>query len=168
MRTRTAILATIAAAALIGDGYWLYQHYFGLNAAITYVGVDTFDERVPVSAKAAQLRDGKWDSDPYQTLSALFPPPPGQEPRPIAFVSLGSDPGFGHAIALFRDLKARHICHVVVRESGVATDYKGDFGKGPEAVMEAPVWVLCGDTYGDAYSIGQLPADRLIHDSEAR
>lgn len=169
MRTRTAILATIAAAALIGDGYLAYRRYFGLNAAITYVGLDNVSLMVPASTRAAQLSDGKWDVDPLQPLRSDWAnPPPGQKAEPIAFVSLGPNSGFGKATEVFRDLKAKHVCHVVVREGGLGIDPKMDNGAGPETRFEFPTVALCGGPIGDAGFYGGLPADRLIHDNEAR
>jgi hypothetical protein len=81
----------------------------------------------------------------------------------MAFVSLGPSPTFGQAIAIFRDLKRRQVCHVLVREGGEATPIKVNFGKGPEASLDLPAIVLCGRAYGDAGFSGRLPPDRSIH-----
>lgn len=134
---RTATLEIVAAALLVADGYWAYQRYFRLDAAITYVGLENLSMMVPASAHAAQLRDGKWNSDPYLALkSKFYAPPPGEKAKPMALVSLGPHPGLGQAVAVFRDLKARHVCHVLIREGAEATASGIDFGEGPETALK--------------------------------
>jgi hypothetical protein len=165
MRRRSAILTTAAAALLIADGFWAYGRYFRPNAAVTYIGLDSVTINVSASARAPQLRHGKWDIDPSRTLqSRFYDPPPGQKRLEIALVSFGPQPQFGQAIAVIRDLKARKVCHIALRDSATVTPVKLDFGNGPETSLDVPTIVLCGAAYGDAVVLaGPLPRDRAIH-----
>lgn len=165
MKRRSLILATCAAALCIADGFWVYERYFRLNAAITYIGLDSVMINVPASAQASQFRNGKWNIDPLKaTASKFYDPPPGQKRPQVAFVSLGSQFQYRQAIAIIRDLKARQVCHVVVREGATVTPVKIDFGKGREASLDVSPIILCGDAYGDASGFfGPLPVDHAIH-----
>ncbi|MEG3164216.1 hypothetical protein U1701_06385 [Sphingomonas sp. PB2P19] len=164
MRHRTALLGTIAVALSIADGFWVYDRFYRLNASITYVGADSLELTVPASLQAATFRNGKWDSNPSTKLDLPFyDPPRGQKRLKMSFVSLAPQATYSHALSVFHDLKARQICHVVVRESGKPTPIQIDFGKGQEDGLDLPAIVLCGSGYGDSGFIGQLPPDRLIH-----
>ncbi|MET3760368.1 hypothetical protein [Sphingomonas sp. UYEF23] len=165
MKRRSLILATCAGALCIADGFWVYERLFRLNAAITYIGLDSVMMNVPASAQASQLRNGKWNIDLLKTLqSKFYDPPPGQKRWQVAFVSLGSQSQYGQAIAIIRDLKARQVCHVVVREGATVTPVKIDFGNGRETSLDVSPIILCGDAYGDGSGFfGPLPADHAIH-----
>jgi len=82
----------------------------------------------------------------------------------MALVSLGPRASFGHAIEVIRNLKARRVCHVSIREAGTATPVEIDFGNGLEKSLDILAIVLCEHPYGDGSSFdGHLPADRLIY-----
>lgn len=147
------------------DGFWLYDRFVRPNAAITYVGLDSLELIVPASTRAAQLVNGRWDSDLYEGLRSLHgEEATGSAPRRLAFVSLGSRPVFGKAVEVIRALKAQNICHVLIRETGIESPARVDFGKGHrEPYLALPAIVLCGTAHGDAGFEGTLPIDRLIH-----
>lgn len=165
MAPRSAILGTIAAALLALDGTTNYYRYYRPSAALTYIGLDSVVMTVPASLRAPEYRNGTWDADPLRVLrSKYFDPPAGQQPKPMALVSLGPHASFGHAVEVIRDLKARRVCHVAIREAGTATPVKIDFGKGREMSLDILSIVLCEHPYGDGSSFdGHLPADRLIY-----
>ena len=165
MTRRSVILGIFAAILLAIDSRMVYEHYYRVNAALTYIGLDSVVEIVPASLRAAEYHSGSWDSDPTKALHSRYnEPPAGQPAKPIAFVGLGPRAQFGKAIQIIRDLKARKICHVVIRESGFLSPVAIDFGKGPEKSLAIPVIVLCGYPYGDGSAFdGKLPPDRLLH-----
>ena len=165
MAPRSAILGTIAAALLAFNGTTIYHHYYRPSAALTYIGLDSVIMTVPASLRAPEYRNGTWDADPLRVLrSKYFDPPAGQKPKPVAFVSLEPDASFGHAIEVIRDLRARRVCHVAIREAGNATPVEINFGKGRERGLDILSIVLCEHPYGDGSSFdGRLPADRLIY-----
>jgi len=165
VKRRPLILAIVAGALCLADAFWVYERCFRLNAAITHIGLDSVVMIMPASAKAAELRDGRWDINPLETTQPKsYGLPAAQNRWQIAFVSLGSRSQYGRAVAVIRDLKARHICHVALREGATRTAVKLDFGKGPETSLEVPTIVLCGDAYGDGTGfVGPLTADHDIH-----
>ena len=69
-RHRTFLLA-VALSLMIADSAWLFMRPTASNATITYVGFDSISLTVPARMKAAQLRDGKWDINPFQPLHTL-------------------------------------------------------------------------------------------------
>lgn len=164
MRRRTAILTFVAATLLIFDSILVYDRCFRLNAGITYVGLDSLAFDVPEYKRASRFQNGKWDINPEESYQKVFPSSPsGQKTPNFYYVSLEPSKTFGHAITVLRDLKARRMCHILVRENADIFWGKTKFALRNGVILEIPVWVLCGTGYGDAGFKGNLPSDRLIH-----
>ena len=164
MTKRRRLLAIIALALLVTNAlvlFTLYKSHFSYNPTITYIGLDSIDMLVPIGMRAAKLQDGKWDLDPIPTLdSETFG---SARTRPIQLVSLAPRPTYGKAITVFRALKARAICNVLIRESGGIYPVRLQSSDGSDKALSIPALVLCGSSIGDAGFYGVLPADRPIH-----
>lgn len=167
MTSRRRLLAIVALALLVTNALLLftsYKRHFAYNATVTYVGLDSTDMLVPVGMRPAKLRGGKWDVDPIPTLNAaMLETHNDARARPIALVSLAPQATYGKAISVFRSLKARKICNVLIRESGRVEPNIMNFPDGPDRAIAIPALVLCGSSIGDAGFFGVLPADGPIH-----
>lgn len=164
MIQRRVILEILAFVLLVVDGLWFYKHFVAPNAMITYVGLDSTGLTVPMTMRASRLRSGKWDSDPLHALrSVRIDFGLGVRQPSFALVSLDPEGSYGKAVEVIRDLKARHICNVLIREGGQAEGVVIDFPNGPDQALTIPAIVLCGSPVGDAGFFGTLPADGPIH-----
>lgn len=156
MKPRRALLAAVALALAVFDGWWSYEHFFAPNAKITFVGLDSFAMVMPKAMQGARLASGKWDRDPTSILKLDFAR--GRDPRRVALVSLAPEPTLGKAVAVIRDLKNRKICSLLITDSGSFHNFK-DL---PDNKIEVSSLLLCGEPVGDAVWIGTLPPDRSI------
>ena len=160
-------LAIIVLALLIGNALLLsdyYKRYIAYNAEITYVGLDSIDMIVPVGMRPATLLAAKWDIDPIPTVDAnMFETIGSASVKPLALVSLAPHPTYSQAIKVIHDLKARHVCNVLIRESGRLEKITINFPNGPDKAIAIPALVLCGESIGDAGFYGVLPADGPTH-----
>jgi hypothetical protein len=75
--------------------------------------------------------------------------------RRLTFISLAPTPTYGRFIESIRDLKARGICNVVIRENDAP---EARVGNGRNA-LTIPALVLCGNSIGDAGFDVSLPPD---------
>lgn len=160
--TRRRLVLTALAVVLAGaDARWLFRRATAANATITYVGLDSVDVAIPARATAPAWRRGRWERDPQSAFDALAPHP---ERKPStdapAFVSLAPEGDYGRAIAVFRDLKRRRLCHIIVQENQVEPPFTADTG---ERLVGIPAYILCGHSLGDGNYIDTIPADRAIH-----
>ena len=159
MPRRRTFLLVVASSLMIADSAWLFMRPTESNATITYVGFDSLSVTVPARMKAAQLRDGKWDINPFQPLHPSGGDSTGDSVPPLAYVSLAPLRTYGAATDVIRDLKQRQVCNVVIRESGVLSSTVEDFPGGRDHGLTMDALVLCGRSIGDAGFTGQLPPD---------
>lgn len=163
---RRRIFGIVALVLVAMDGVflaWFYRRHFAYNASITYVGLDSFEMLVPMRTRAAKLSSGRWDIEPTQALrSAPFQSEEPASGKPLAFVSLTPRPNYGSAIRVIRDLKARRICNLLIREGGQPEPPTFRFPDGDTA-LAVPALILCGSAIGDASSFTDLPEDGPIH-----
>ena len=162
MRRRRALLSAIATVLLVADGaflLWCWHVDTAPNAWITRVGIDSAVFFVPTSAPAPVLRDGQW----YIGGQAVPDPRDAQEKGVdrggAVLVSLGPSPTFGQGLRSIRDLKARGICNLMIREDATPVD----ISPGTKPQIAVPALVLCGHRPGDAGFSGKLPPDGPIH-----
>ena len=163
MIPRRVILAASAFVLLVADGLWFYERFLAPNATILYIGADSFALTVPMKMRASRLLDGKWDSDPQRFKSVQIEFGIGPQRHSLALVSLEPEGNFGKAVEVLRDLKARHICNVLIREVGRAEGIIINFPCGPDRALTIQAIVLCGNGIGDAGFSGTLPKDGPIH-----
>ncbi len=157
MKSRRVLLAVATLALVAFDGWWGYQHFYAPNADLTFAGLDSLDVGVPKSMRPARFTNGKWDFGPVTKLEVSMLG--GWRMREVALVSLAPELTLGKAVAVLRDLKARKVCNVLIRDSPVDDYYFKAKRRQEVAVITL---VLCGEPIGDAGWSGPPPPDRKI------
>jgi hypothetical protein len=172
MIRRRAALVIVALVLTTADGIFakvLYNHRAAKDAYITHIGLDSLEMIIPMGARAARLHNGIWDIDPMKAMKSVpIDQARGIDGKSLALVSLAPRSTYGQAINVIRNLKARRICNVLIRESGRAEGGSFNFPGGVDRALAVPAIVLCGSSIGDAGFYGDLPADGRIQPGELR
>ncbi|MEP9361212.1 hypothetical protein [Sphingomonas sp. KR3-1] len=159
-RSRLIPLAcTLAVADVLFLG-WRWRQDSLPNADVTYVGLDSSEMIVDADAAALSLQAGHWRLGDRPLADV------GEYAKGVAaegHMPLVTAPSYGQFLRSVRDLKARKICHILIREGGTIIK--------AAPTPEVPVWdelsipalLLCGESDSDMGFHGTLPPDGPIH-----
>lgn len=161
--TRRRLLVLLVCALLLGDLLflgWCRYRDTAANARVTYVGLDSATMVVDADVPALSLDAGHWRlgaqpmADPAGYAKQLAAE--GHMPAVTA-------PNYGQLVHVLRDLKARKICNILIREGGTRIAAAPTSEVPDWDTLEIPAIVLCGNAMGDSGFHGSLPADGPIH-----
>lgn len=162
MRRRHFLIPLVVALVLGDAGFlaWRWHRDTAPNATITHVGLDSLGVVVRKSAPALTFEKGQWYASGQR-----IPDPNGYlrsqgEAGRIALVGLSSRSPYDQLVRSIRALKARGICHVMVREGDKPLASNPPY---PADGVEIPVLVLCGHQLGDVGSTGTIARDGAVH-----
>jgi hypothetical protein len=160
---RRRFLKILLLALTLGNAVflvWRWRQDTTLNAAITYVGLDSMEYVIRKSSPALMLEKGQWHANGQRVSDpAAYLRERGVAGN-IAVVSLTSRSPFMQLVRSIRDLKARGVCHVMIREGGTPVKSQAPAHEG---FLEAQLLVLCGDQLGDEGEVGTIARDHEIH-----
>jgi hypothetical protein len=165
MLRRRASLGVVIFLLVAANAAFFAWRWRGADAVgtVTWVGIDSLSLEMPASQPAARLKQGRWDSDGKGLRASMIPVRTmGGRERAIAFITLGPQPDYAHFIEAIRDLKARRVCNVAVREGGRPWRATIPLADGSFDGLEVPALVLCGQQLGDAGFSGTLPPNGPI------
>lgn len=150
---RTLLILTAAGLAAVNMLYGVWYNGRSTNdVRVTYVGFDSIYVVVPVKEQGAVLHGQEWR--PTLKASEKSAGDMIGMQHLIPLISLGSHSDYGQFILSVRDLKARGVCHVLIRDGAEPMRQGID--------VMVPTLILCGRAIGDAGFYGTLPADRTI------
>ena len=149
---------------LAGNVFFFATHdsFWGTSATISYVGLDSLDMVMPNDHPATALLAGKWTSDPAVGPATISVTNSEGHIGKMVLVTLAPEPSYGKFIEVVRALKAKGICNVFIRESGIDSGARVRFADGERSASKIPSIVLCGRPMGDAGFYGALPPDKKI------
>lgn len=160
MIRRRTILAIAALLVFSGDVTffgWRLLHSATVDAVITHIGTDSLVFEIPGTQPAALLRRDGWEPDPANDSKVNLYPSDGSEVTPR--VPLITTPTYDQFIRSIRDLRARGICHVAIRESGkLALPGEPNYPGG----LTVHTLVLCGNAIAHEGFLGTLSPDTHI------
>ncbi|ATY33778.1 hypothetical protein [Sphingomonas psychrotolerans] len=161
-RASLSVMVVLLVAANTAFFAWRW-HSVDAVGTVTWVGIDSLSIEVPASQPAVRLHQGEWDSNDKGLAASMSPVQTmaGRE-RALAFITLAPQPTYAHFIEAIRDLKARRVCNVAVREGGRPWRATIPLPDGSFDGLDVPALVLCGQQLGDAGFSGTLPPDGPI------
>jgi hypothetical protein len=163
MKRRRLFLVMVVMALVTANIIFLYLPalYKNPTATIMFVGLDSTGAFVPTAYPFAEFRQGKWVPDPTVQAREIVEDMGGNK-QSLALISLMPQPTYGHFIQSVRDLKARNICNIAIREGAEPIKSDTPLPDGSFEYFSIPALVLCGQSIGDAGFYGELPPDRNV------